>query len=158
MPVSSVLVKRALTCSGLALVVISHEEPRLARVAVGVFLRDCGNFVDVVQQVETVAYAAVDVVVRAAAGAVRGPAAEIGQVGVLLAVEQALARKIVGRAARSGDEVVAGELVGRPVVPDQVGHVGLHVVAVVLGLLLRFPDILFGGFAFGHHVEVGAGA
>ena len=141
-----------------ALVVISHEEPRLARVAVGVFLRDCGNFVDVVQQVETVAYAAVDVVVRAAAGAVRGPAAEIGQVGVLLAVEQALARKIVGRAARSGDEVVAGELVGRPVVPDQVGHVGLHVVAVVLGLLLRFPDVLFGGFAFGHHVEVGAGA
>lgn len=101
--------------------VISYEEPRLARVTVGVFLRDCGNFVDVVQQVETVADAAVDIVVRAAAGAVRGPAAEIGQVGVLLAVEQALARKIVGRAAGSGDEVVAGELVGRQSYPIRLG-------------------------------------
>ena len=140
------------------LVVVADQEPRLTGITVGVLGRDDRHFINVVEHVVAVADTPVDVVVGTAAHAARLPAAEIGVARRLLVVEEALARKVVGRAARTRYEIVAGELVGRPVVADQIGHVGLQVVAELVGLLGRFPDVLLGRLAFGHDVEVVARA
>ena len=134
--------------------VVPDQIPCFAGITDGILRTDSRYLVDVVQQVKGIADAAVDVIVCTAARTVRRPSAEIGDISILLTVDETLAGKPVGCTHTAGYHVVAGELIGRPVISNQVGHVSAHVVAVFLGLLRRFPNVVLRGLAFGNDIEV----